>query len=41
MQDRFFTTVSQSVWVIFSGMSPLPNWSAAGISIIAYQWIAG
>ena len=38
MQLRFFTVVSQSIWVIFSGMSLLPpNWLASGIFSIEYQ----
>jgi hypothetical protein len=38
MQDRFFTTVSQSLWLMFAGMLLLPpNWSASGIVSIEYQ----
>src|SRR5262245_41864555 len=35
---RFFTTVSQSLWLMFAGMllDP-PNWLASGIFIIEYQ----
>ena len=38
MQLRFLIAVSQSLWVIFSGMSLLPpNWVASGIFSIEYQ----
>jgi hypothetical protein len=38
MQPTFFTCLSQSVWVISSGMSPPPpNWPAPGIFSIEYQ----
>ena len=36
--ERFFTTVSQSAWVMFAGMLLLPpNWLSSGIFIIEYQ----